>query len=165
MRALWAALRAGAADALEVPAVAWTLVVVAAALLAFVAARTMTRLQRRGGAGTRASSSARAAGGDAWTDSEAEAAAGRLTEAAHLTYRAVLEALARRDLLRPHPSRTVGDYRRELRARGTAVHADFRAFAGRYEPYVYGGAGVDRAGLDALRAAARPLIFGEGPRR
>ncbi len=164
MRALWAALRAGAADALEIPVVAWTLVAVAAALLAFLAARAMTRLEGRGRPGARASRAARVAG-DAWADAEAAAAAGRLTEAAHLTYRAVLEALARRDLLRPHPSRTVGDYRRELRARGAAVHADFRAFAGRYEPFVYGGAGVDRAGLDALRAAARPLIFGEGARR
>ncbi len=158
VRAAWAALRAALVSAVEQPPVFWTLVAVGAALAAFVAARWLTRREgavtgprsrRPGSAGPEA---------DAWSASEAAAAAGRLHEAAHLTYAAVLDTLARRGLLRPHPSRTLGDYGRELRTRAAGAHPKFRAFARQYEPFVYGGAGTDRTRFEALRAAARALV-------
>lgn len=165
VRAWWALLRAGTERALEVPAVQWTVLAVVGALLVYAAVRVLARAELDTGTHGRRARTGRTAATDAWADAESAAAEGRLHEAAHLTYGAVLDAMARRDLLRRHPSRTLGDYRRELRARGAPVHADFRAFAARYEPFVYGGARADRASFDALRASARPLVFDEPARR
>ena len=164
LRGWWYALKAGTADALTIPAVHWTIVAIVAALLVFVAVRLYRRASLEPWAAGRRARTDRGGAADPWGEAEAAAAAGRLHEAAHLTYAAVLDALARRDLLRRHPARTVGDYRRQLRARGAGVHTDFRAFAARYEPFVYGGRG-DRAEFDALRAAARPLVFVEAATR
>jgi hypothetical protein len=46
--------------------------------------------------------------------------------------------MAKVDGLRLHPSKTSGDYWRELRRRGSPVGDDFRLFARRFDRAVYG---------------------------
>jgi len=95
---------------------------------------------------------------DAWRAAQAEAAAGRYTEAAHLLYRALLETIARHEQLRLHPSKTVGDYVRELRSRRSAAFSPFREFARAYEHVVYGSGTADRQRYERLHALAAPLV-------
>lgn len=85
------------------------------------------------------------------------AAQGRFEESAHALYRGVLLSLARRDRLRLDPSKTSGDYARELRARGAASLHPFRAFARRFDVAVYGHGRCDAALIDDLRLLARPF--------
>ena len=75
---------------------------------------------------------------DAWTLAQELAAEGDFTGAAHALYVALLGNLARRDLLRLHPSKTIGDYLRELRRRPTAPFDAVREFARTYELVAYG---------------------------
>src|SRR5262245_36692047 len=75
--------------------------------------RAERETQRRGERGRAGSIS------DPWIDAEQLAAEGRFTDAAHALYRATLALLARRAHLRLHPSKTAGDYARELRARSS----------------------------------------------
>jgi hypothetical protein len=96
-------------------------------------------------------------GGDPWLAAQDEAAAGRYADAAHLLYRSLLEALARRERLRLHPSKTVGDYARDLRVRSSPAALPFRDFARGYEAVVYGVAGCDREGYERLLRVAAGL--------
>ena len=166
LRRLWSWVgglfdRIGAAVA-ESPAAQWSarvlLVLLALLLLgraamllwAWRASREAARLGRRGVGGGRLAR-------DPWVAAQEAAAAGRYTEAAHLLYQALLQLLAARERLRLHPSKTVGDYARELRVRSSAAFHPFRAFARDYERVVYGLEEVDREHFDRLRAAAQPL--------
>jgi len=106
-----------------------------------------------------------AAGTDAWRAAQSEAAAGRYTEAAHLLYRALLEAVSRQEQVRLHPSKTVGDYVRDLRARRSAAFAPFREFARAYETVVYGAGIADRQRYEQLFALAEPLVAGAAAAR
>jgi len=135
-----------------------TILVVAALLArAFYVLGTGDRAgARRGGRGGRTSP----AGMDAWRAAQGEAAAGRYTEAAHLLYRALLEAVSRQEQVRLHPSKTVGDYVRDLRARRSAAFAPFREFARAYETVVYGAGTADRQRYEQLYALAEPLVAG-----
>lgn len=97
------------------------------------------------------------AGEDPWQAAERLAAAGDHEGAAHALYRGVLASLAQRERLRLDPSRTSGDYARELRARGSAAHQPFRAFARRFDAAVYGHGRLDAALLQELVQLAVPL--------
>jgi hypothetical protein len=103
------------------------------------------RRGRRGGAGTE---------DDAWTAAQELSAGGRYTEAAHALYRALLHWLAARERLRLHPSKTAGDYARELRARSSGAFARFRDFARAYDVVAYGLGSCDRARYERLHALA-----------
>ena len=72
-------------------------------------------------------------------------------------YRGVLLALARSDRVRLDPSKTSGDYARELRARGSASYQPFRAFSRRFDVAVFGHGGCDAALIDDLRRLAAPF--------
>ena len=96
--------------------------------------------------------------GDPWATAEREAGAGRHTEAAQLLYLAILRSLAAREGLRLHHARTLGDYHRDLRRRGSTAAADFGRFARRYEAVIYGLRGCDRDRYEELRSLARPLV-------
>jgi len=85
------------------------------------------------------------------------AAEGRFEEAAHAIYRGVLLALARTDRVRLDPSKTSGDYARELRARGSSSVQPFRAFARRFDVAVFGHGVCDAALIDDLRQLAAPF--------
>ena len=128
-------------------------IIVAAVVLRLVIAamardETGARAGRRGGA---------RAGEDPFVEADRLAAAGRYEEAAHAQYRGVLLALARTERLRLDPSKTSGDYARELRARGSAAYQPFRTFSRRFDVAVFGHGGCDAELIDDLRRLAQPL--------
>jgi len=150
------------------PGLYWTTVVVigllvlaAAARLVYLAVAHRDRSAARAGA---AGGRGEAAGGAADPRSRAQAlaAAGNYTEAAHALYRALLEAIAQRERVRLHPSKTVGDYVRDLRARSSALFGHFRDFARSYEVVVYGLGVCDRERYERLFALASGILT---PRR
>jgi len=94
---------------------------------------------------------------DPFAIAERLAAEGRYEEAAHAVYHGVLLALARQERLRLDPSKTSGDYARELRARGSAAYQPFRAFGRRFDVAVFGHGGCDAQLIDDLRTLAQPL--------
>lgn len=94
---------------------------------------------------------------DPWRAAERLIAAGRFEDAAHALYRGVLESVAQREQLRLDPSKTSGDYARELRKRGSPALSAFRAFARRFDWAVYGRGGCDATSLAALRELAEPF--------
>ena len=73
------------------------------------------------------------------------ASEGRFEEAAHALYRGVLLSLSRSERMRLDPSKTSGDYARELRRRGSASYQAFRTFARRFDVAVYGHGRCDAA--------------------
>jgi hypothetical protein len=94
---------------------------------------------------------------DPWRAAERLAAGGDFEGAVHALYRGVLASLQQGEKLRLDPSKTSGDYARELRSRGSAALQPFRAFARRFDVAVYGH-GVCDAGLyDDLLRLADPL--------
>lgn len=87
---------------------------------------------------------------DPWASAEALRAQGRFEDAAHALYRGVLAALARDERVRLDPSRTSGDYARELRRRGSSSLTPFRSFTRRFDAVVYGREGASAAAIDDL---------------
>ena len=98
------------------------------------------------------------AAGNPWAAAQRAAAQGQYTEAAHFLYAALLTALARNERVQLHPSKTAGDYVRELRRRSSPVFAPFRAFVRSFEFIIYGRGECDRAQFEQLRAIAAPLV-------
>lgn len=103
-------------------------------------------------------------GEDPWRAAERLAAAGQFEDAAHALYRGVVESLADSDRLRLDPSRTSGDYARELRARGSARLPAFRAFARRFDVAVYGHGVCDAGSIAELSRLAEPFRGERGAR-
>jgi hypothetical protein len=99
-------------------------------------------------------------GKDAWVAAQEMAAAGDFTGAAHALYIALLGSLARRDLLRLHPSKTIGDYLRELRGRPAAPLQPMREFVRTYELVAYGLRSCDADRYARLHALATRVIDG-----
>jgi hypothetical protein len=99
---------------------------------------------------------------DPWLAAQRAAADGRYTDAAHFLYGALLQAIARRERLRLHPSKTAGDYVRDLRARSSASFSPFRSFVRAFEFIVYGRGECDRDDFERLRALAEPLLRTNG---
>ena len=136
-----------------------TVAVIALALIVLLRLVYAARLREQEGARRRRPLTAgRRTLADPWQEAERLAAQGQYTDAAHALYRAVVGLLARRGLLRPHPSKTSGDYARELRARGADAHAGFRQFGRRYERMLFGTGMCDAPGYGALLADARLLL-------
>lgn len=95
--------------------------------------------------------------GDPWADAERLALAGRFTDAAHALLAALLGGLGLRGEVRLHPSKTAGDYARELRRRRAPSAPAFQRFRQQYDVAVYGGADVSADQYARLLEAARPL--------
>jgi hypothetical protein len=95
---------------------------------------------------------------DPWLDAQRLAAEHRYTDAAHALYAALLESVAKREDLRLHPSKTVGDYLRELRWRSSALVPSFRDFARLYEVVVYGLGICDQERYERLYALASGML-------
>jgi hypothetical protein len=95
---------------------------------------------------------------DPWRAAQRLAAEGAFTDAAHALYQALLQGAARDGQLRLHPSKTSGDYARELRGRSSALLERFRAFASSYEVVVYGLRGCDRERYERLRVLAAEML-------
>lgn len=85
---------------------------------------------------------------------------GRYADAAHALYRAVLQLLAVRERLRLHPSKTSGEYARELRARRSPSYEPFRAFGRRYDRALFGTQEFDAGSYEELRRCAEATIQG-----
>ena len=96
-------------------------------------------------------------GEDPWRAAERLAAAGQFEEAAHALYRGVVDSVARADRLRLDPSKTSGDYARELRARGSVRLTPFRMFARRFDVAVYGHGGCTAETVADLSRLAEPF--------
>jgi hypothetical protein len=135
-------------------AVMWTLVALLVALVVarIVASVRETERRRRG------LPSVALASADPWGDARRLAGAGSYTEAAHALFAALLMACAARGELRPHPSKTTGDYARELRRRGAPSADGFARFRTRYDRIIFGDLTCDAAGYEELLAEARPLL-------
>lgn len=129
-----------------------------ALLVLFVAARFVIASRARNDDGRR---NGHRRGGtsrdDAWASADALLAEGRYEDAAHALYRGVVSALARDDRLRLDPSRTSGDYARELRRRNSASLAPFRAFTRRFDVVVYGHEGASARSLEELARLSAPF--------
>lgn len=85
--------------------------------------------------------SLRALRSDPWAEAESLAAAGDYMGAAHALYQAVIRRLAATERIRPHSSKTSGDYARELRRRASPLAIPFQTFGRRFDRVVF-GAGV-----------------------
>jgi hypothetical protein len=147
------------------PRLYWVVVTTAVVLLGILLAwwgyLAYTRHVEVAGPGRRRGGRAGPAG-DQWAATQRLAAEGRYTEAAHALYRALLEAGARRGELRLHPSKTAGDYVRELRARSSAMLGRFRDFARSYDVVIYGSGVCDRERFERLAALALPILRPHG---
>ena len=134
-----------------------TLIVIGSMLLmvivrAFINDRATRSLTRR------RAPHARQMYGDAWAEAQRLAAAGQYTDAAHALCAAVLQACAARGEVRLHPSKTTGDYARELRRRGATAHTPFQGFRKRYDRLVYGELQCSATDYAALLSDATPIM-------
>ena len=141
----------------EIPNMKWIVLAVAIVVVLAIAARiwlgSEVEERRR-----RVRPGAMQGSGDPWAEAERVAATGDYTAAAHLLYRGVTERLAADDLIRLHPSKTSGDYARELRMRGSPVHGEFRQFGRRYDHVLFGTGTCDAETYVALRDQARRVV-------
>jgi hypothetical protein len=130
---------------------------VAAMLALLVLARLILASRARGENVRRPYRGRTTIGEDPWRAAERLAAEGRYEEAAHALYHGVLASLAHAERLRLDPSKTSGDYARELRARRSAAYTPFREFSRRFDAAVYGRDVCDATLIDDLRCLASPL--------
>lgn len=149
------------------PALFWVFVTVMGLLFLAIVGRLayVSYLRRTRGIGARAFAGGvglGGRGGDPWTLAQQLAGQGNFTDAAHALYLALLESVGRRGLVRLHPSKTAGDYVRELRARSSAIFSRFRDFARAYEVVVYGTGFCDRERYERLQSLALPIMTGDG---
>jgi hypothetical protein len=148
------------------PALFWGIMVTLLAVaLAIIGRLVWVNHQRRiQGIGARSAprGTSGVAQGDPWLAAQQHAARGDFTAAAHSLYLALLTAIARRGLVKLHPSKTVGDYVRELRARSATVFTRFRDFARAYETVVYGSGVCDEERYQKLQRLALPIVQPDG---
>jgi hypothetical protein len=141
----------------EIPNIKWIILGLAIVVVLAIAARlwlgSEAEERRR-----RARPGSVQGGGDPWVEADRVAATGDYTAAAHLLYRGVTERLAADDQIRLHPSKTSGDYARELRMRGSSAQAEFRQFGRRYDHVLFGTGTCDAETYAALREHARGVI-------
>ena len=96
-------------------------------------------------------------GMDPWRTADELVALARYEDAAHALYRGVIVSLARMERLRMDPSKTSGDYARELRRRSSSSLPPFVAFARRFDVLVYGHVPPDAAAVQQLRDLTTPF--------
>jgi hypothetical protein len=144
--------------------------VVVAALVVFVIVRAV--LQARHGAGRRPRRDQAATvtidaprSADAWAAEAARLeAAGNHREALRARYRELLARLDDRHVLDDVAGRTTGEQRAELVARRPDIAEPFATATDLFEAAWYGGAPVDAATTDRLRAAAVAVLDSPAPR-
>ena len=162
LQRLWAALEPFFSTMRGSPPLFWTVIVILAAMLVAILGRAAYLWYRRSlgtaAGGAWESVPHRRAGRDPWVRAQALAAAGQFTDAAHALYLALLEAAARQQQVHLHPSKTLGDYRRELRSRSSSLFTRFRDFAQSYETVIYGIGSCDRERYERLRALVLPIV-------
>lgn len=90
------------------------------------------------------------------------AAQGAHVQAAHLLYAAVVSRLVEQQRLRRHPSKTVGDYWRDLRTGVDGLAPPYQSFARTYEIVAYGDGLCDATRYARLEQLAAPLLARPG---
>ncbi|MCC6241808.1 MAG: DUF4129 domain-containing protein [Gemmatimonadaceae bacterium] len=88
------------------------------------------------------------------------AAAGEYTAAAHVLFACVLATGSARGEFRFHPSKTSGDYARDLRRRAAAWLAPFQDFRARYDRVIYGDAVCSAEDYRVLLQKAQQMVVG-----
>jgi hypothetical protein len=147
------------------PSLFWAVLIALALLTAAAVARWLYLWRARtalGIAGAGWGQQPGAVRGDAWSAAQMLAARGDYTAAAHALYAALLDAGARQNLLRLHPSKTAGDYVREVRRRASPTFPSFRDFARAYELVIYGLGECDRDRYERLLSIALPIVAPHG---
>lgn len=147
------------------PPLYWAVVVTLGALVALAVARWFYLWRARSArlaAGEGWESHAGGMRGDAWAAAQQLAATGNYTAAAHALYAALLDAGARQHQLRLHPSKTAGDYVREVRRRSPPNFPIFRDFARSYELVIYGLGECNRERYERLFSIALPIVRPNG---
>jgi hypothetical protein len=142
----------------ESPPLKWALVGAAVLIVAAFAARLVYVASVRADGRPRARRRVADRSPDPLVLARAAAASGRFMEAAHLLYLAILDELRRTERLALDPSKTLGEYRRDLGARSSGAYHAFRKFAGTYETIVWGRRSCDEPSYERLAALAEPLI-------
>jgi hypothetical protein len=125
-------------------------------IILVIIARLMVarRVDAAGVFGDDASSGRRDRRRDPWADARDRAAAGDYEAATHALYAAVIGTLARSGAVTHHPSKTSGDYARELARRGAADSRDFRSFAREADRVIFGTLRPDAEDYERLKTAA-----------
>jgi hypothetical protein len=91
-------------------------------------------------------------------DAERLAANGEYTAAAHLLFAVVLAAGSARGEFRVHPSKTLGDYAREIRRRATAWQQPFAAFRHRFDRAMYRDTACSAEDYQALLTDVQAML-------
>jgi hypothetical protein len=147
------------------PPLFWAVLIVLTLLTAAVIARWIYLWRARTAlriAGTGWDAHGEFSRGDAWSAAQQLAARGDYTAAAHALYAALLDAGARQDQLKLHPSKTAGDYVREVRRRASPIFPTLRDFARAYDIVIYGLGECDRERYERLLSIARPIVAANG---
>jgi hypothetical protein len=152
--------------AVEIPGAKRVATVLAVVLALLTIARIVyaARLRNDGDrlGGRRRAGARHVAVADPLAEAERLAAEGRFTDAAHALYQALLLRLSSRERMRLHPSKTSGEYARELRATGSPAYAAFRSFGRRYDRVLFGRGACDADSYAALLGDARSLLDVDG---
>jgi hypothetical protein len=165
-RAIGAVIRSLVGMVSQSTALSWAVVVLAIIVIVAITSRILYLWQLR--RLQHAASPVRL--GDAWFGGRGDALAlaedaarqGNFTEAAHALYEALLRAIARTHQIKLHPSKTVGDYGRELRAKGSTLLTRYREFGRDYETVIYGVGTCDRERFERLYVTAAPILRPNG---
>lgn len=88
------------------------------------------------------------------------AAQGDYTAAAHVLFACILATGSARGEFRFHPSKTSGDYARELRRRATTWLSPFQEFRARYDRVIYGDALCSPDDYRVLLQQAQQMVGG-----
>ncbi|MDZ7631473.1 MAG: DUF4129 domain-containing protein [Gemmatimonadaceae bacterium] len=91
------------------------------------------------------------------------AAQGAFVDAAHLLHATIVTSLVEQKRVRRHPSKTVGDYGRDLREAGDALATPYQAFAQVYDIVAYGDGLCDASRYARLETLAAPLVSSPAP--
>ncbi|MBC7841289.1 MAG: DUF4129 domain-containing protein [Gemmatimonadaceae bacterium] len=100
---------------------------------------------------------------DHLAQARALAAQGAYVEAAHLLHAAIVTHLVDTRRVRRHPSKTVGDYGRELRAVSDPLAKAYFAFASVYDVVAYGDGVCDSVRYARLEQLAAPMLQAAAP--
>jgi hypothetical protein len=147
------------------PPLFWTVLVLITLLTAAVIARWIYLWRARTAlriSGTPWDAHGEFSRSDAWSAAQQLAARGDYTAAAHALYAALLDAGARQNQLKLHPSKTAGDYVREVRRRASPIFPSLRDFARAYDIVIYGLGECDRERYERLLSIARPVVTANG---
>lgn len=95
---------------------------------------------------------------DSWREAERLAAGGDYMSAAQALCASVLASCARRGEIKLHPSKTTGDYAREMKRRGAVSASGFQTFRSYYDLIVYDRQTCTAGEYNDLLARAQPIL-------